>query len=481
MVELRRELGLKEVVATIVTGVIGGGLFISAIQIQSDTPIGSGIILAFILAAIPSIIIAMCYAVLAPIFPKSGGEYVFVSRILDPYIGFIATWARWFAMIATIAAMAVGDVILIQNFFNMAGLQDVASFITVNIQLIAIVLVLIFLIINDLGIKIYGRVQTGMFVLLMIGIGALILFGLPHVSMENLSSSFTFDVSSLVKASSLVFFGYIGFAAIANAGGEVKNPEKVLPKGIIISMLTIAIMYVLVVVVTYGSMSPEFYASYDFSTGSIPDVMSHFLPGIIALYVAFAGAVAIISDINPNILATSRLSFAWAKDKIVPQKLAELNRHGVPRWTLLVNGVLAIAIILLANQFMAAVMMINMAVLLVYLAVTTSALILPYKHPEIYRKATFKFKGLWIAAVIGMTLSLLFFGVILRLPDAFPGFILLVVWSAIGTVVYVLTLEHHKTYWKVQKQQRKEKDIADKELIKQLVDIEKEKISKKKK
>ena len=78
MVELRRELGLKEGVATIVTGVIGSGLFISAIQIQSDTPIGSGIILA----AIPSIVIALCYAVLAPIFPKSGGEYVFVSRAL---------------------------------------------------------------------------------------------------------------------------------------------------------------------------------------------------------------------------------------------------------------------------------------------------------------------------------------------------------------------------------------------------------------
>jgi len=480
VVELRRELGLKEVIATIVTGVIGGGLFISAIQIQSDTPIGSGIILAFILAAIPSIVIALCYAVLAPIFPKSGGEYVFVSRILDPYIGFIATWARWFAMIAVIAAMAVGDVILIENFFNMAGLRGTASFITANIQLIAIVLVLIFLLINDLGIKVYGRVQTGMFVLLMIGIGALILFGFPHVTLGNLSSSFTIDVASLAQASSLLFFGYIGFAAIANAGGEVKNPEKVLPKGIIISMLMITVMYVLVAVVTYGSMTPGFYASYDFSTGSIPSAASHFLPGVIALYVAFAGAVAIISDINPNILATSRLTFAWAKDKIVPHKLAELNRHGVPRWTLIVNAIIAIVIILLAEQFMAAVMMINMAVLLVYLAVTTSALVLPYKHPEIYRNAKFKFKGLWIAAVIGMTLSLLFFGVILRLPDALPGFILLVVWSAIGTVVYILTLEHHKTYWKVQKQQRKEKDIADKELIKELVDTETDQIVKKK-
>ncbi len=79
--ELKRELGLKEVVATVVTAVIGGGLFISTVQIQSKVAVGSSIIFSYIIAAIPAFFMALCYAVLSSTLPSSGGEYVFVSRI----------------------------------------------------------------------------------------------------------------------------------------------------------------------------------------------------------------------------------------------------------------------------------------------------------------------------------------------------------------------------------------------------------------
>ena len=68
----------------------------------------------------------------------------------------------------------------------------------------------------------------------------------------------------------------------------------------------------------------------------------------------------------------------------------------------------------------------------------------------------------------------------IRLPNALPGFILLFIWPTIGTVVYILTLERHRTYRKIQKKQRKEKDMADQELIKELVDAEEDRIVKKK-
>ena len=467
--ELQRELGLKEVVATVVTAVIGGGLFLSTIQIQSKVAVGSSIIFSYMIAALPAFLMALCYAVLSSALPSSGGEYVFVSRIVDPFIGFITTWARWFAMIATIAAMAVGDMVLINNFFDILNMHAVSGFIADNITAISIILVVIFLMINYVGVKTFGRIQVVMFVLLMIGISAFILFGISEVDMGNLTHSMDYNLSDIAKASSLIFFSYLGFAAIANVGGEIKKPEKTLPKGIIISMIMISVIYILVALITYGSMSPSFYSSYDFSNGSVPDVSSHFLPSFIAVLVAFAGSIAIISDINPNILASSRLSFAWAKDNIVPQKIAELNKYGVPKWTLLINGVMAISIILLAKQFMNAVIMINMAILLIYIAISTSALILPYKHPEIYAKAKLKFRGMWIVALLGMLTSALFFGYILRLDGAMPGFILLLVWTGIGSVVYVLTLEHHQMHWRLFKEEKKGKEITDEETIKEMV------------
>ena len=481
MVELKRELGLKEVVATVVTSVVGGGLFLTTIQIQDKIPVGSSVIFSYILAAIPALFIALCYAVLSSAIPSSGGEYVFISRIVDPFIGFIVTWARWFAMIAVIAAMSVGDVTILENFFDILNMHDVSSFVSTNIQLIAIALVITFLIINYLGVKLYGKVQTVMFILLMIGLSSFVIFGLPNVKLSNLTSSFNPDLSIIAQASSLIFFSYIGFSAITDAGDEIKDAKKTLPKGIMISIFTIAAIYILIAIIVYGSMSPSFYASYDFAHGSIADVASHFLPFIIAVFVAFAGSIAIISDINPTILSTSRLSFAWARDRIVPQKLAELNKFKVPKWTLLVNAVMAISIIILAKQFMEAVMMINMAVLLIFITISISTLILPYKHPEIYNKAQFKLRGLWAIGLIGLLASALFFAFILRIEDAMPGFLLLLAWIAIGTILYVFTQESHKLHWILQKQQRKEQDISDKEFVKELIEKTDEILSGKKK
>ena len=481
MVELRRELGLKEVVATVVTSVIGGGLFLTTIQIQDKIPIGSSVIFSYMLAAIPALFIALCYAVLSSAMPSSGGEYVFISRVIDPFIGFIVTWARWFAMIAVIAAMSVGDIAILNHFFKIVHMNNVAFFVSTYIQIIAIVLVILFLLVNYLGVKLYGRVQTVMFVLLMIGLFSLVVFGLPHVSLSNLSASFNPDLSLIAQASSLIFFSYIGFSAITDAGDEVKNAKKTLPRGILISIFLIALVYILVGIITYGSMSPSFYSSYNFADGSVADVAANFLPFGIAAFVAFAGSIAIISDINPTILSTSRLAFAWARDRIVPEKLAELNKYNVPKWTLLINAVMAIAIIVLAKAFIEAVMMINMAVLLIFITVSITALVLPYKHPEIYKKAQFKIRMIPIIGLVGLISSSLFLMFVLRLPGAMLGFLLLLTWIVIGSLVYIYTQEKHQLHWRLQKQQRKEKEDADKELIKELVDTEKDKITNKKK
>jgi len=481
MVTLRRELGLKEVVATVVTSVIGGGLFLTTIQIQDKIPIGSSVIFSYMLAAIPALFIALCYAVLSSAMPSSGGEYVFISRVIDPFIGFIVTWARWFAMIAVIAAMSVGDIAILNHFFKIVHMDNVAVFVSTYIQVIAIVLVILFLLVNYRGVKLYGRIQTAMFVLLMIGLFSLIIFGLPHVTLSNLSASFNPDLSLIVQASSLIFFSYIGFSAITDVGEEVKDAKKTLPRGILISIFTIAFIYIIVAIIIYGSMSPSFYSTYDFSGGSVANVAATFLPFAIAAFVAFAGSIAIISDINPTILSTSRLVFAWAKDKIVPEKLAELNKHKVPKWTLLINAIMAISIILLAKAFIEAVMMINMAVLLIFITISITALILPYKHPEIYNKAQFKIRILPIIALIGLITSSLFLIFILRLPDAMPGFLLLLTWIAVGSIIYIYTQEKHQLHRRLQKQHRKEKDDADKELIKELVGTEEDRIIKKKK
>ncbi len=109
MRELKKELGLKEVIATVTSAVIGAGLFLTTVQIQGEYPIGSNVIFSYMVAALPAVFISLCYATLASAMPRTGGDYTFISRILDPYLGLIITWARWLGMIATISAFSIGD------------------------------------------------------------------------------------------------------------------------------------------------------------------------------------------------------------------------------------------------------------------------------------------------------------------------------------------------------------------------------------
>ncbi len=435
--ELKKELGLKEVVATVMTGVIGGGLFLTTVQIQKQVPLGSSVIFAYMIAAVPALLVALCYGVLSSSIPGSGGDYLYISRILDPFIGFITTWVRWFGMVASIAAIAIGDLLLINNMFNAVGWYGTADFVDRYTPILAILTVLLFLAINYFGVKIYGKVQDIMLVILLSGIILYIIFGLPHVRMSTLTASSKGGVMDIFKASSVIFFSYVGFAAIADAGGEVKDAKKNLPRGILISVVAITVIYILVVLVTYGS---ENLTTVE-DKGNVPAVAMVFLPSFIALYISFTAFIALVSDINPSILATSRLTFAWAKDKEVPERLSELSRYHTPKWTLLMNGGIAIFIIAAFRNFIEAIDVTTIAILITYAIASMATFVMPHKRPDLWKKAQVKYRGTWLIAIGGFTSTLLLLGFIIQ--NSLNQFIAVVVWIAVGALVYQFTRDKH--------------------------------------
>ncbi len=447
--ELKKELGMKEVIATVMTSVIGGGLFLTTVQIQKQVPVGSNVIFSYLIAAIPAFFVALSYAVLSSAIPASGGDYIYISRILDPTLGFLTTWVRWFGMVAGIAAISIGDLFLISNMFTAVG-WDSATIFVMNYRIpIAISIILIFLIINYLGVKIYGWVQDIMLLILLSGIILYIAVGLPHVRIEYLTSSAHGGVQDIFRASSIVFFSYIGFAAIADAGGEVKNAKKNLPRGIVISVIAIAVLYVLVALVTYGTANLNSVVG----AGNVPAAAMLFLPSFIALYISFTAFIALVSDINPSILATSRLSFAWAKDSVVPEKLRELSRFHTPKWTLIMNGAIAVFIVLAFSEFIEAIDVTTIAILITYAMVCLATFVMPYKRPDIWEKAEVKYKGTWLISILGMVTTLLLLGYIIQV--SLMQFAVVVIWTGIGASIYHLTREHHQLDWRIIREKTK--------------------------
>ncbi len=460
--ELKRELGLKEVVATVMTSVIGGGLFLTTVQIQNKVFIGSNVIFSYLIAAIPAFFIAMSYAVLSSSIPGSGGDYLYISRILDPFLGFITTWVRWFGMVAGIAAIAIGDLQLINNMFFAVGWNSAAQFVIAYQIPIAITIVLSFLLINYFGVKIYGWVQDIMFYILLSGILIYIILGLPHVNMHYLQSSAHGNFMDIMRATSIIFFSYIGFAAIADAGGEVKNPKKNLPKGIVISVFAISAIYILVTLVTYGSTD----LNTIMQAGNVPAVAMLFLPSFVSLFISFTAFIALVSDINPSILATSRLTFAWAKDRVVPKKLSELSKYKTPKWTLLLNAGIAIFIIALFKDFIEAIDVTTIAILLTYSMVAITVFVLPLKRPDIWEKTEVKYPGTWIIALVGFITTFLLLGLIIQ--TSILQFMVVVLWVAVGATIYYLTLSKHQLHWRMAREAKKGLEEMEEKIIEKL-------------
>ena len=441
--ELKKELGMKEVVATVMTSVIGGGLFLTTVQIQNQVPVGSNVIFSYLIAALPAFFVALSYAVLSSAIPSSGGDYIYISRILDPTMGFLVTWVRWFGMVAGISAIAIGDLALIGNMFTAVGWDSATQFV-INYRIpIAILIILTFLIINYLGVKIYGWVQDIMLLILLSGIILYIIVGLPHLNMSYLTGSARGGVQDIIRASSIVFFSYIGFAAIADAGGEVKDAKKNLPRGIVVSVISIAVVYVLVALVTYGTAP----LSSVVGAGNVPAAAMLFLPSFIALYISFTAFIALVSDINPSILATSRLSFAWSKDSVVPKKLSELSRFHTPKWTLIMNGAIAIFIVLAFSEFIEAIDVTTIAILMTYSMVCLATFVMPYKRPDLWEKAEVKYRGTWLISITGMITTLLLLGYIIQV--SLTQFVAVVLWIGVGAVIYHLTREKHQLDWRI--------------------------------
>lgn len=433
---LKRELGIWDVIATIFTIVIGGGIFLAAVHVQGEILIGSNIIWAYLIAAIPALLVAISYAILSSALPFTGGEYYFISRIFDPYLGFIMTWIRWFGMIASTAAISIGSIELLKIFFAELGKENIASVITSNNIALAIFIVLFFFIINYFGLKIFSSVQKVLFSMLMVGLVAYIVIGIPRIDLTIFAASARGDFLDIITAASIIFFAYLGFSVVSDVAGEIRNPQKTIPGAIIISLLVISGLYMVVSLVTYSVLPLDQVIASENVAGVAGKMVSPFF-GIIISFVAF---IALISNINPNMLATSRIGYAWAKDHVIPPVFTKLNHHHAPAWTLLINSTLACLIIYFFHDFIGAIKLTSITVLISYFVVCTTCFLFHIKSPHLFERSEFKFKYYWLISLGGMFTTATLCLLLIR--DSSMSFFFILIWALIGSIVYFYDEEH---------------------------------------
>ena len=350
---LERKLGMFSVVIISLSAMLGTGLFVLPALVMVDMGGGtvpvSGIWLAYMLAALAILPAAVSKGELSTAMPSSGGSYVYIERTFGPLVGTIAGAGLWGAsMLKTVVAL-VGFKAYIWALEELIG-------ITIDIEIAALILLALITIINILGVNKIKKIQTPIVALMVSFIAILCIWSIFTLPM-NWGAAFGNGAygagwEDVAHATAFVFVAYAGVTKIAAVGGEIKDPSKNIPYGMILSLLIACVLYVMVTIVLVSAVDPSGYLDTD--TGKAREdpvyVFAEVVGGSTAGTVSAVFAVTVLTSLAlASLMATSRFPFAMARDNLLPESLEKVHpRYQTPHLAIVGTSVsMALAITLL--------------------------------------------------------------------------------------------------------------------------------------
>jgi len=412
--------------ASIVVGtIIGTGIFLKTAVMAQVGGSAAWVLAAWAVAGALSLFGALTYAELGAMFPRAGGEYVFLRVGYGPGLGYLYAWNRfWIATPGSIAAYAVGTATFLRVIVPDAPTTYVA-----------IALVIVFTAFNCLEVRAGGWLQTVLTVMKIGMISALAigaLFFADGGDWARVTHRGAFPGASAFGAMVLsALWAYDGWNNLPMAAGEVRDPQKNLPRAIVWGSLGVVVIYALVNIGYFRALPfGEITAGGDISVAQ--KTATTFLGGPAQALLAAAMAISAISAMNGSMLTGARVPYAVAADGLAPKQLAHVAAGArVPTTAVLVQGGLAIGYAF-AGSFDQLTDAVVFASWLFYALNAGTVLLLRRREPD--RERSFRVPGFPIVPVIFMALALLLLvNAVWTAPK--PSALGLVV-TAIGGIVY---------------------------------------------
>ena len=436
---LSRHLSLLGLASTGICSMLGASIYVVPFMIQKNVPgIGPYVLPAFLFAALPAILAAFSYSILGSAMPRAGGSYVYASRGLSPYLGFVASFSQWFGLSIAIGVISYLIIPFYRDIATQLQYHDLATLLDTGLIRVGLSLALLwtFVYVNIRGVTAYERTVIPL-MFLMFGLGAIVIIagysfnetdfaeamGDDASFLESMGETTHFGWGVFLSASALLFSSFIGFDSIAQAGGEAKNPSRNLPLAIIIAMVTVGGFYFIFTSAVYHSVPWQFVAAQaqqqDITAAGL---LSYLLPSGLAIAIVLGAAIALLNDLPAMIMSVSRLMFAWANDGIFPKGIARIDmKFRTPKNAIIISGMMATIGILgshFAGDIFLGIDIMVTSMLVNFLLMCITVLTLPIKNPSIgsevkvLRNRTLQ----WIIAGSG-SIVLLFFLVIHIMKD----------------------------------------------------------------
>lgn len=296
---------------------LGSGIFVLPGLAAAKT--GAMVWMAYLVAGLTVLPAALSKAELATAMPTSGGTYVYLERTFGPLTGTISGIGLWLSL-------------LLKSAFALVGFSAYLS-VLVDVPLRPVALGLLFVItaLNILGVSIISKLQKFIIIGVLFSLLLLTMFGLSTMDFEYMSGGFSHGMNGFLAATAFVYVSYAGVTKIAAIAEEVKDPDRNLPRGILISWGLVVTVYVFVVFVLVANVPVEQLS--DSGGSGKPDLHPIYTLAVLVggqaagIAAAVLAVITMVSMAIAGLLAASRFPFAMSRDQLVPAQFKQISLY----------------------------------------------------------------------------------------------------------------------------------------------------------
>jgi amino acid transporter len=340
--KLRRELGLAAETAIVVGNMIGSGIFMAPQGLAAASNPKTAII-AWLITAGGSILLALSFAKLGTAMPQTGGPIIYTRAAFGEFASFLIGWTYWIGAWVGNAAIITAFMSYLTYFIPVVGENRLLAFV------ISSAILWIFTIINVRGVKQAGFIGIITTVLKIVPLIVFAIIAAIHFNPQFVSTVSAPEVggmNTLGAAVAITLWAFVGLESATVPAGEIKDPEKNIAKSTVYGTLLTAVIYVLISVLAMGGMEQGALAK---SSAPLADIINNLTGGSWGgTFIALGAVVSTLGATSGWILTTARSAYAASEEKIFPEIFSRIHpKFNTPAASLIISGVVANLLLIL--------------------------------------------------------------------------------------------------------------------------------------
>ncbi|HEX3249135.1 MAG TPA: amino acid permease [Pyrinomonadaceae bacterium] len=386
--DLVRGIRRWDLVALTINGIIGAGIF--GLPARVYGLIGTYSLIAFVACALVVALIILCFAEVSSRFDETGGPYLYAREAFQPAVAFEIGWLFWLVRITAFAA----NCNLLINYLSFFWTSATAPVWRASIIVLVVVILAI---INLLGIRQAAIVSNLFTVGKLVPIIIFVAAGLFFLNPQAFQPGPTPTTDAFSQSVLLLVYAFTGFEMATIPAGEVRDPQRSLPRALLIAILVVAVLYIMIQVVCVGTL-PGLAQSQK----PLADASTQFLGAAGGAIISAGAVISITGNLNILLLSGSRLPFAMAEQKQLPAFVGRIHRKFFTPYIAILITATFMLVLTLKSSFLAALTISVIARLITYGA---TCLALPvFRARREAPAAVFRLPGGTVIAILSLLL-----------------------------------------------------------------------------